>query len=91
MTKQFKKAGKGITEFVKEGYQRSKGPTPKWFRWLRWGASIFAGSALGISAAVTQPWSTVVLVLGSVAGGIAATTWFPVDREKENEVKNKME
>ena len=87
MTQQFKKAGKEITEFVKEGYQRTKGPTPKWFRWLRWGASIFAGSAVGIAAVVSQPWSTIVLVIGSIAGGVAATTYFPVtgnEKVKEN-------
>lgn len=77
-----KKMAQGVKEFVKEGVARTKQPTPKWFKWLRWGASIFAGSAVGIAAVVTQPWSTIVLVIGSIAGGVAATTYFPVSDEK---------
>ena len=66
-------------KFVNEGIDRVKSPTPKWFKWLRWGAYVFAGASGGIVVVVSQPWSTIIAILGAFAMGVAGTTYLPID------------
>ena len=76
-------------EFVREGIERVKAPTPKWFKWLRWGAGIVAGASGTIATVLTQPWSTVVIIIGGIAIGITGTTFFPTVDKKVEEAKDK--
>ena len=43
---------KKVKNFISEGVDRVKEPTPKWFKWLRWGAYVFAGASGGIVVVV---------------------------------------
>lgn len=72
-----------IRSFSKEFTERINKPTPKWFKWLRWGAYVFAGASGGIAAVVTQPWSTIVAVVGALAIGVAGTTYLPTDDDMD--------
>ena len=69
---------KGTKEFVTEGKDRMKSPTPLWFKWARWISGLLITPVGAAAALVAPPWTTVLTVAAGVLTGFYGMTWFPV-------------